>query len=149
MSQLKIPAFLSICLLFVAMFSPDGARQRKGVKTGDKTRVEKVAGGAWGSNKAVMQVTENGATIEFGCAHGTIEQPLTLDNNNGFDLSGSYTVERPGPQIEGQNNNQPARFNGQVNGQTMTLNITLTRTKQTIGPLILNYGKTGRIMRCQ
>src|SRR5437016_8340462 len=35
--------------------------------------------GTWGGEHVILDVSKNGAVLEFDCAHGQIDQPLILD----------------------------------------------------------------------
>ena len=56
-----------------------------------------VPSGTWGGEHIVMEVAGAGATVEFDCAHGTIDGTLTLDSGGRFDVAGSFTPDRGGP----------------------------------------------------
>ncbi|MBA2338989.1 MAG: hypothetical protein H0V88_01215, partial [Pyrinomonadaceae bacterium] len=62
----------------------------------------RVLKGMWGGQHVGMEVTAEGASIEYDCAHGTINEPLVTDRNGNFNSKGTYEVERPGPQRAGQ-----------------------------------------------
>src|SRR6266404_4607647 len=47
-----------------------------------------VAVGDWGGRHIRLSVTERGATIEYDCANGTIEEPLLLGRDGRFDVRG-------------------------------------------------------------
>lgn len=112
-------------------------------------RTDKALVGLWGGKSTLLNVGEGGAGVDFSCAHGAIEQPLRLDQKGGFDLPGVYVRESFGPQREGEERSQPARYQGSVSGQTMTLTIKLTQTNETIGPMTLTLGRMTRLHKCQ
>ena len=49
---------------------------------------------------------------------------------------------------EDKPDSHPARYTGQVEGQTMKLTVTLTDTGDTFDPYTLTQGDSGRIMKC-
>jgi hypothetical protein len=105
--------------------------------------------GAWGGDHIGLEVTDKGAQADFDCAHGRIDEPMTLDGGGRFDARGSFTAEGPGPQREGQNPpDQSARYSGRVQGSTMTITISLTESGETLGPFALTRGKTPKITKC-
>src|SRR5260370_38443665 len=53
--------------------------------------------GLWGGEHISMEVTAQGATIEYDCAHATISQRITLDCRGRFDVSGMQIQEQGGP----------------------------------------------------
>lgn len=96
-----------------------------------------------------LDVSDSGARIEYDCAHGTINQPMTLDSSRSFDLRGSHVRERGGPVREGgEAEGLPARYTGSVQDETMKITVTLTDTKETVGTYTLTHGKTPRIRKC-
>ena len=56
-----------------------------------------VPNGVWGGEHIRMEVTDNGADIEFDCARGSISQPLELDDQGRFEVQGTYMAETPAP----------------------------------------------------
>lgn len=106
-------------------------------------------GGVWGGVHIRMQVTDQGAEIEYDCAHGRILEPLSLDSEGRFQAKGIHVLEGPGPVRLGVTpDEQPASFTGNVNGKTMTLKVTLTATSEHIGTFTLTQGSEGRIHKC-
>lgn len=142
---------LALPLLMTSLMQTEACRNKR-VETPQKTKDEqtdKALIGIWGGKSALLNVQENGAGLDLACAHGSIEQPIVLDSNRGFDLAGTYEQEAFGPQTAGENKKQAARYIGSLEGQTMKLTIKLTETKETIGPLILTFGKMTMLQKCQ
>src|SRR5438093_12502937 len=48
----------------------------------------RVAPGDWGAQHVAFSVSEQGAAVEFDCAHGRIEGPLRLDRRGRFEAEG-------------------------------------------------------------
>jgi hypothetical protein len=95
-------------------------------------------------------LTEGGATIEYDCAHGKIDEPLIADSEGRFDAKGTHVRESPGPIRVGITPiSQSARYTGTIKDQTMTLTVTLTERGQTIGTYTLTRGSEGRIWKCR
>jgi hypothetical protein len=106
--------------------------------------------GTWGGQHIRMIVTANGATIEYDCAQGSIASKLTLDAERKFSLNGSHMMEGPGPiRIGITRQGRPARFDGQVNGDEMSLSVVLTDSNESIGDFILRRGSEGRLRKCR
>lgn len=96
-----------------------------------------------------LTVTATGAEADFDCAHGAIAGAISLDRSGRFDAAGTYTPERPGPQREGDvAQPQPARYAGRVQGSTMTVTITITGSRDVLGPFTLVQGQSPRITKC-
>ena len=110
----------------------------------------RVATGNWGSRNVSMEVTDTGARLQFGCAHGDIPRPITLDGDGSFSVRGVFIPETPGPTREDVPPvNRPALYSGTVQDKTMTLNITLTDKDEKLGPFTLEQGKGGGMRRCR
>jgi len=104
--------------------------------------------GTWGGEHALLEIKDTSASIEFDCAHGTLQVPLTL-NRGAFDVSGEYVQEHGGPIRSDETvDRQPARYTGSVNGSTMSLHVRLTATGEDRGTYTLTRGLTGRVFKC-
>ena len=130
-----------ILLLLTANLQSSNGRVRK---------VQRVAKGTWGALHIVMEVSAESASIEYDCAHGTINGPLALDRRGRFSWAGTHTTEHGGPiRRDEKPNHRPARYTGSINGKTMTLTVTLTDTNETLGPYTLTHGNSGRVFKCK
>jgi hypothetical protein len=111
---------------------------------------DEVASGTWGGRGIALAVTNTGAHAEFDCASGDITKPLTVDSNGRLAVDGVFVRERPGPIREGEESDRkPARYSGRVDGETMTLMVTLTEANQTIGTYTLRHGAAPRVTKCR
>jgi hypothetical protein len=109
-----------------------------------------VAAGTWGGPHITLEVTEEGATAAFDCAHGRIAERMTLDRTGRFDVRGTYAVERPGPVRETEDDEGRAvRYAGRVTGKTMRLTISADGARDPLGTFTLEHGKSGAVRRCQ
>jgi len=105
--------------------------------------------GMWGGQGISMEVTDSGATLEFDCASGTITEAVVLDSAGKFSAKGRFARQRPGPtREEDDTEGQPAAYSGVVDGENLTLTITLTKNSEKVGDFTLAHGKMGRIRRC-
>ncbi len=108
-----------------------------------------IGAGAWGSDHVSLLVTATGGTLEYDCAHGTIDQPFVVDSSGRFDLAGTHTREHGGPiRIGEKGDKRPARYTGTTDGRTMTLTVTLIGSHDPLVTFILTRGQTGRIVKC-
>lgn len=152
MNYLKLTlAMLAFPLLMASLVQTESCRSKK-VEASPPTKTEqtdKALIGVWGGKSALLNIEEKGAGLDLACAHGSIEQPIVLDSAHAFDLAGTYEQESFGPTRADEDKKQPARYTGSVDGKTMTLTIKLTQTKETIGPLILSFGKMVMLQKCQ
>ncbi len=110
----------------------------------------RVASGVWGGEHVRMNVRADGASIEYDCAHGTIDETLELDAEGRFDAKGTHVREGPGPIRVGKlPPSRPARYTGRVSGDEMSLTLTLTDTSQVVGTYTLTRGSEGFIRKCR
>jgi hypothetical protein len=108
-----------------------------------------LAKGVWGGQGISLEVNDQGAQVNYDCAHGTITGKIVPDRNGKFVSKGSHTRERGGPvREEGISNGQPATYRGSIDGDVMTLVVTLSETDESIGRFTLTRGKIGRVRKC-
>ena len=120
-------------------------------KMSEKTeKTERLAAGTWGGDHIRLSVRADGAEAEFDCARGTINGALTLSADGRFDVRGTFRREGPGPvRLGAKPSARPARYEGSVSGQQLTLKITLTDTDQDAGTFTLTQGSVGRVWKCR
>jgi len=107
-----------------------------------------VAPGDWGGEHIGLTVAQKGATLEYDCAHGTIEEPLVATEGR-FTALGTHTREHGGPVREGElAETHPARYEGRIDGETMTLEVTLTDSGEKLGTFKLVRGQSPRVFKC-
>jgi len=107
------------------------------------------APGAWGGAGIRLDVTAVGATIEYDCAHGTIDQPIILDRSGGFSVMGTHVREHGGPiRIDEAPDRHPARYDGEVSGNVMRFTVTLLDAIQSVGPFSAALGVAPRLVKC-
>ena len=145
-----ILTLVALPLLFVIEGQSRSCRSTK-VSNERKEMADKVAAGVWGGEHIRVQVTESGASIEYDCAHGTMDQPLTLDSQGRFEVKGTHVRERGGPvRRDDKPDSHPARYTGRVEGQTMTLTVTLTDAQDAAGnTYTLTRGDEGHLFKCR
>lgn len=115
-----------------------------------KRAVERVVTpGGWGGAHIRLAVTEGGATVEYDCAHGSIDERLTLDSEGRFDARGTFVREGGSIRVGINRVTRPARYVGRLEGRQLTLTVTLTDTSQTIGAYTLTRGSEGRLRKCR
>jgi hypothetical protein len=109
----------------------------------------RVAIGSWGGVSIRLDVTAAGATVEYDCAHGTIDQPLVVDRDGRFSATGTHVREHGGPiRLDDPPDRHPARYAGQVSGTSMRLSVTLLDTSQVIGTFDAVFGANARVLKC-
>ena len=115
----------------------------------NQTKLVKVPESIWGANGIRLAVEENAVKIEYDCADGEIEQELKVDEQGNFTANGVHIRQKAGPiREDSPPPRQPARYQGKVSGDKMTLKVTLTETGEVIGSFTLERGKTPRMHHC-
>lgn len=133
---------------FVYGTSEPSGVQRRRRRTRRRPAADALLPGVWGGTHIRFEVTDDGARIEYDCAHGTIEGKILVDNAGRFNVAGAHYREHGGPVREGEGSSgQPVRFTGRVGGSLMSL--TVTRGRETIGTYNLTRGSEGRIFKCR
>lgn len=117
----------------------------------------------WGGQGIRLDLTADGAAIEYDCAHGTIERRVEPDEEGRFEAEGRHVEETGGPstsvsavdesgkEIRGGagQDGHPARYVGRVEGGTMTLTVTLADTGRKVGTFSLKRDASPRLRKCQ
>ena len=113
------------------------------------TGEDRLPAGVWGGTSIRIDVMADGATIEYDCAHGTIDEPLVADRDGLVTAIGTHVREHGGPIRDDEKpDRHPARYRGQLSGDTLRLTVTLTDAPQEIGTFTLTRGATGRVVKC-
>lgn len=96
-----------------------------------------------------MQVTSAGARLEYDCAEGVIDDPLRPDADGRFTAAGFHTPGRGGPIRLGEIlPTFRARYEGHVEGERMSLRVTITEIGVVLGSFELRRGSAGLLVRC-
>src|SRR6266542_284793 len=78
---------------------------------GDDEKGKRLSAGGWGGQGIRMEASEAGASIDYDCAHGSIDQPPSLDPAGPFDWKGPHFRQHGGPVREGaEPKGEPARY---------------------------------------
>jgi hypothetical protein len=130
-------------LLIAGTLVPSSARAQSGGSALGKT------GAVWGGAHVELEVTDEGATLEFDCASGTITKPIQLDAQGNFKITGTFVRERPGPVMRDGPAPAPATYSGSIQNGTMKLSIASGAQNEAQGEYVLVQGKPGRVMKCK
>jgi hypothetical protein len=104
--------------------------------------------GSWAGTHIGLVVSETGATIEYDCARGTIDQPLVAADGV-FTTLGTHYRGHGGPVREGEApDSHPARYDGKIDGNKMSLEVTLTDSGEKLGSFTLQRGASADLTRC-
>jgi hypothetical protein len=106
--------------------------------------------GTWGGEHISLEVTENGARVEYDCAHGTIGRRIIPDRQGRFDLPGTYVEESGGPARErDQPKSYAVRYTGRVSGERMSFTLRRGDTQKVIGTYKLVRGQEPTLFKCR
>jgi hypothetical protein len=111
---------------------------------------QSIQAGTWGGTDLRLEAAADGNRFEFGCAHGAVPQPITLDAKGNFDVVGEFVYEHGGPVSEYEiEDKHPARYTGTVtDGSIMVVTVTITDENKTFGPYKLTLGTPGKVIKC-
>ena len=116
--------------------------------TAKTQNMQRIPTGVWGGQHINIEVGEKSARIEYDCASGVIDGPLTVDANGNFKLRGTHRIERGGPiRADDDTKGQPATYTGSIKGNTMTL--TLKVGDSDTETFTLEKGKEGELFKCK
>jgi hypothetical protein len=109
-----------------------------------------LAPAVWGGEGIRMTVTATGATIDYGCAVGAINEQLVVDQSGGFTARGTHSFGRGGPREPGDPplRVHPARYEGTTDGKTMQLAVFLPELSRKVGEFLLERGRPPSLDRC-
>lgn len=104
--------------------------------------------GVWGGPHAGIEFAGGLADVQFDCASGTIDEPITPVAGGKFLVKGTYRAGAPGPIRVGQIfKSEPARYSGEVVEHVMTLNVAL-EDGTALGPFTMTEGEAPQLTRC-
>jgi hypothetical protein len=91
--------------------------------------------GVWGGDHIRVEVSDFQVRVTGRCFEGFTEETVQLDATGRFDLAGQlFTFIGPAGLPH------PARYSGSIAGNVMTLVITPTDSKSSLGPFVLVFG---------
>jgi hypothetical protein len=138
MDRKRLLVLVSLVLLIVSLAA---ARPRK---------MQRLQTGSWGGSHIRIEVGSGSATIDYDCANGTINGPLTIDSKGHFTWRGFHNQEHGGPiRIDEQGNGRAAIYSGWIKGDTMTLTVKLADTTEVVESYTLKRGSAGRVFKCK
>lgn len=106
--------------------------------------------GVWGGEHIRFEVTEAGASVEYDCAHGTVEGKIVVDSQGRFSVHGLHYEERGGPVRLGQEAaGYRVRLSGRVGGSLMKLTVTRAGTRRVLGTFDLARDREPMLVKCR
>lgn len=106
--------------------------------------------GIWGGKHISLEITDSGGSIEFDCAHGTIEGKIKLNQQGRFSIKGTYIEEHGGPVRQtGNADSQTVLYTGQITGEKMKLTIKRSDNKKLVGTFTLARDQEAFLVKCR
>jgi hypothetical protein len=130
--------------------SPTASPEPQPVVTTPVPTITSVPTGIWGGEHIGLMVTTTGATVEYDCGFGKINEPLVLDKEGNFEARGIHVSEGGGPRQPGAPAARPpaALFQGWTDGSQMRLTVTLPDTGTQLGTFSLSLGRSPELEKC-
>ena len=105
--------------------------------------------GEWGGVHLGLVVTAAGADLEYDCAEGRITGEVRPDESGRFSVVGMHFPGHGGPiRIDETRESRPARYDGTVRGDKMTITVTLTDSNEVLGTFALVHGASPHVFKC-
>jgi uncharacterized protein YceK len=105
--------------------------------------------GKWGGKHIGILVSDSSATLEYDCAHGSIDEPIITDDDGKFEVSGIHVFEHGGAiRIDETPDEHPAFYKGRILGNKMTLILVITDSDTEIDTFSLTRGVDPLIYKC-
>ena len=115
-----------------------------------RSKMQKLTKGTWGGMHIRIDVTAAEATVEYDCANGIIDGPLSVAANGTFSWSGIHRRERGGPiRKDAPSRAIPATYTGSIRGDTMTLTVKLKDADEDDETYTLKRGSVGNVFKCK
>jgi hypothetical protein len=143
--QLRGRSLVLVTTLAILILTETALANISQSKAGESAK--SVSAGVWGGQSLNLEVTAQGATLEFDCATGNILEPLVLDANGKFRVAGRFQTEGGPVRKDQMSSGRDVVFSGVVQGDTMQLEFTLAEDKSP-EKFTLVRGQTGRLHRC-
>jgi|HubBroStandDraft_4_1064222.scaffolds.fasta_scaffold161099_2 hypothetical protein len=144
MTRHKMSFTVAILLAVAMIHASDG-----NCEASSDAKQAPVSIGKWGGTHVEMEVTEQGASLDFDCARGAISEPLLLDAAGKFQVKGTFYPQHGGPIKK----DEPLRsiavvYSGAVQGDSMELEFTIAEDNGSPQKFTLVRGKNGNLRRC-
>src|SRR5215510_4081231 len=104
----------------------------------------------WGGDHIELQVGAKSATVDFDCAHGTIDAAIKPDSKGHFEIAGTFTPETHGPVREDLSLTRAAKYAGTIKEDAMTLRVTIAGPDAP-DPMTFELirGRAGNVRKCR
>lgn len=144
MKQRAMTYTVAILLAVALIHASDSRRQG----SSDRKRAP-VSVGKWGGTHVEMEITEQGASLDFDCATGIITEPLLIDAAGKFQARGTFYPQHGGPIRKDEvTRGRAVVYSGTIQGDSMELEFTIGENDETPQKFTLVRGKNGNLRRC-
>ena len=110
--------------------------------------VVELPAGSWGGRGIEVVVSSDSTRFQFDCAHGRFNGAFQIDASGRFSRQGSFVLEQGGPAGPGPEVLQDAVYRGRVEGDTMTIDVTVTPGPSP-GGFTAVRDQPARLVRCR
>ena len=102
--------------------------------------------GDWGGAHVALTLGASGGRIEYDCGHGTLDAAVAPGPGGAFSVPGTHSREGGPARIDAPPESTPARYDGIVTGNRMTLRV--QAGTDTLGPFVLQRGAPAQLLKC-
>ena len=140
LTRVALSAYLGLALICVLVAIPGQA----------DSLLKSIAPGSWGGEYIRMVITAVGATVEYDCAWGAIDEPLLVNKDGNFEALGIHVFERGGPIRRGEPppEQHAVLYRGWTDGRQMRVTVNLLDTGENVGTFSLGLGRLPQIEKC-
>ena len=111
--------------------------------------IPEVVTGEWGGERLGLVASTTGAELEYDCALGRIADAIRPGGSGRFSAVGTHFPGQGGPiRIDEMKPGRPARYDGTVRGDKMTITVTLTDSSEVLGTFMLVRSASPRVFKC-
>lgn len=105
--------------------------------------------GTWRSHTAELTLTEQGGSIQFGCATGSISRAVLVNAQGEFSANGTYTQGSgvaPPPNFPPPTP-QPTVYSGKLSGNTLSFSAQI-QSGSSLGPITVVRDSSDQVFLC-
>lgn len=106
-----------------------------------------IPSGVWGGEHIRMEISKDGAEIEFDCASGAINTTIALDAKGEFRVEGKFRRQVPAPAQASEKAGTNAIYFGTLHGDTLLLQVSVSGVDG-VQSFSLVKGDEGRLAKC-
>ncbi|HEX9365608.1 MAG TPA: hypothetical protein VF921_03215 [Vicinamibacterales bacterium] len=104
----------------------------------------------WGGDHLEMQITAEGARLEFDCAAGTIDERVSPDAQGAFKVKGTFTPETHGPvRDDAAPRTVKATYAGTIKDEVMSLRLEIEGEEGPGRTFSLVRDQPGNVRKCR